>query len=80
MPENLEMEYIEDMKRYEEERKMAYVTTAERLGIKKGSAKVWSRVWKRAWKIKPEIAGEYEAGRNRCWHYCKDHRLEQGDG
>lgn len=36
LPENLEMEYIEDMKRYEEERKMAYVTTAERLGIKKG--------------------------------------------
>ncbi len=36
LPEDLETEYNEEMKRYEEEKDMAYVTTAERIGIKKG--------------------------------------------
>lgn len=36
LPEALEIEYHEDMKRYEEGKKMAYVTTAERIGMKKG--------------------------------------------
>jgi predicted transposase YdaD len=36
LPEELEIEFNEDMKRYEEEKNMAYVTSAERLGRKKG--------------------------------------------
>jgi len=36
LPEDLEAEYLEEMKRYEEEKDMTCVATAERIGIKKG--------------------------------------------
>ncbi|MDQ7822550.1 MAG: cytosolic protein [Candidatus Eremiobacteraeota bacterium] len=36
LPEPLEIEYNEDMKRYEKEKNMAYVTSAERIGRKQG--------------------------------------------
>jgi hypothetical protein len=39
LPEELETEFNEEMKRYEEGKEMAYVSSAERLGIKKGIEK-----------------------------------------
>ncbi|MGV8122288.1 MAG: hypothetical protein AB2L14_21210 [Candidatus Xenobiia bacterium LiM19] len=36
LPEPLEIEFNEEMKKYEEGKEMAYITSAERLGIKKG--------------------------------------------
>ncbi|MGV8118903.1 MAG: cytosolic protein [Candidatus Xenobiia bacterium LiM19] len=39
LPEELEKEYIEEMKKFEEGKEMAYVSSAERLGMKKGFEK-----------------------------------------
>ena len=36
LPEELTEEFHEEIKRYEEEKKMPYITTAERIGMKKG--------------------------------------------
>ncbi|MGV8118943.1 MAG: hypothetical protein AB2L14_04175 [Candidatus Xenobiia bacterium LiM19] len=39
LPEELEKEFIEEMKKFEEGKQMAYISSAERLGIKKGIEK-----------------------------------------
>ena len=36
LPEELTKRFYEEIKKYEEDKKMAYITTAERMGIKKG--------------------------------------------
>lgn len=36
LPKPLQIEYADEMDRFEEERKMPYVTTVERIGIEKG--------------------------------------------
>ena len=38
LPEDLDQEFYEEIRRYEEETKMPFVTTPERIGIKKGLA------------------------------------------
>ncbi|MEW6378426.1 MAG: hypothetical protein AB1611_02330 [bacterium] len=38
LPKELEIEFQEDMRTFEEEMNMAYITTAERIGIEKGKA------------------------------------------
>jgi hypothetical protein len=41
LPENLQNEYNDEVERFEEERKMQYVTALERRGIEKGRAEGW---------------------------------------
>lgn len=36
LPEPLELQYIKEIERFEEEKQMAYITSAERIGIQKG--------------------------------------------
>ncbi|MGH9755707.1 MAG: DUF4351 domain-containing protein [Blastocatellia bacterium] len=48
LPENLQSEYRVEIERYEEERKMPYVTTIEKMGIEQGRAEGRAEGWKQA--------------------------------
>lgn len=43
LPENLQREYRVEIERYEEERRMPYVTTIEKMGIEQGRAEGWKQ-------------------------------------
>jgi hypothetical protein len=47
LPENLDVEFKDKLTLYEEEHKMKYVTSIERLGIKKGRAEIILRLLQR---------------------------------
>jgi len=55
LPEELEKEYIEEMKKFEEGKEMAYVSSAERLGREKG---------KLEGKVEGKLEGKLETAAN----------------
>lgn len=62
LPEKLDALFWEDLSRFEESQKMPYVTSVERIGIRKGEqigeAKILTRLLQRRFGIVPEWASE----------------------
>lgn len=53
LPPELEEDYHQELAEFEEERKMQYVTTAERIGLEKGTL-IGGFFWhRRCWDMRP---------------------------